>query len=276
MLKKLSPLYSSFLAFTVGFFVCLISFNHWQNKSSDLEITLNGPDTAAVGEILEYDASITNKPSGINEVLFQWEVLRDGKETVLRSMSNNSVLFGSGSKGGRALILLNGVIVRKHFFFLTEVSPIKPIIKEVVIGDNPNPDPTPNPGPNPNPGPTPNVTPVDGKYKIAVLAYNTAMSKVSSSKRAELFQAVSKNYLAVAEQVSQGKLATVQQVFSALKALNGPLFAGAYSDVIEQYKQYDQILQQYIYKLFTDKVLGGVPDYALLFTEIASGLGCVK
>jgi hypothetical protein len=250
-------------AAVLGCVLLVVSVVDRHPPSNSAEVTINGPETTGIGEILEYEAVVKNTN---NELITQWDVVKDDQPANYKVIGN-SILIGSGAKSGKVLIIFNGAVLSRRYVFWTNVEKIPPVFKLVTINGTPEPPPVPDPTPIP--------APMDGKYGIASLVYKTYNNFLTGSNRVSLATALAKNYNTVADSITNGELSTVAAIFKKLKDLNSPIVQ-SFPDLSGPYLDYDKIIQNYIYQLFTNNKLGPVEDYAGLLNEIAGGLKAVK
>ncbi len=235
---------------------------------------IDGPITANVGDILEYNISTYNLSVWAKPPIWQWKVVDDAVSDVnFKLASPTNAFFGASAGTTKYYIICSGSVYYNYLVWGYEV-PLGVSVKAVEI-NNPSPPvpPGPNPvPPSPNPIPTPSI-PV-GKFNIAQPAYDLAVA-INSPLRGQLFQKIQTNYVGVASSISAGALTTLPDVMNTIATNNTNTVKGL-GFPIDQWSTWSLGMKTKMYAIYTAKQLNTLKDYADLFNEIATGLSYVK
>lgn len=234
-------------------------FLHQKTIDTPIEFTMDGKAIYELGDIAEFTAKIKNAPDNLNAVV-DWKVLNGDMEVNVKKLTSEDIIFPVGIKPAKMLVLMHASYIDPKKKDLVNGGFY---LREVTIGNGPNP-------PIPPPNPTPTIP--DGKYKIAQLAYTSAVSLVRTSNLAEEAKALAKSYNDTADEVNKGKYATLKDVYAGLKA-NDDAALGANKN---NWESWDTALQSKIGPLHRNGELKTLNDHADLFREIATGLSYIK
>lgn len=251
-------------------FLCLIlgfisSSYHPDNTASNINVSLVGETSYALGDIAEFEAVVKDAPKNLNKVV-AWKVLNNNKVVNFKLLKDNNIIFPVGITPTKMTVLMHLAYIdptTKQLtgsdFFTQEV---------VVGGDTPVPPIPPTP-----PAPTPE--PKDGKYEIAVMVYKNAKTLVKGGNIPVAAKALSASYVLTAGQINKGNYTTLKEVYEGLKSNNNDAFNKA-GENKDNWQEWDAAIQKRIAFLHNNKQLPQLSDHADLFREIADGLSYVK
>jgi hypothetical protein len=220
---------------------------------------------------------ITTPPKYLVQTTYSWKILADDKEksNVLVWPDNTSVVFGKGTaKRLQAILSIN------YLYAVREkegdnTSPIKEVgqqssllIVPIKLGNTPPPPPD-----NPD-NPDEPKFPV-GRFDLAKTAYKLAMANVEPTNRAKGAQAIATSTEGIAAAISAGTITNVETAFTQLKNSNNSALSREGISV-DEWDKFGGVLQKELYKLYQDKKLVVLSDYADAFREMAEGLKKVK
>jgi hypothetical protein len=194
--------------------------------------------------------------------------MEGNKPVDFEALPDDRIIFPVGVKPTKLTVLSHVVYIDPK---TKKLSNSDFFIKEVNVGNVPNP---PSPTPTPNPTPSPDG-PKDGKYKIAVMAYTTAVALVRSGDIAKGAAALSNGFKLTADEIGKNKYATLKDVYAGLKANNTDALNKA-GENASSWEDWEKALQHYVASLQNDKKLPSITDHADLFREIADGLSYIK
>lgn len=248
------------ICITIGYSFHYISMPN-TTPTSPTTIQIEGKTNYSLGDLADFSAVINNK--GVNFVS-DWKVLKNNQSLYFKEIGDNNIIFPVGVEKCNIQLIFSGSYIDPS---TKRVQNTGIIVKNIVVGSNPDPNP------NPNPDPSPVVIP-DGKYKIAQKVYTTAVSLVHSNKLADAAKSLSESYNLVSKKIDDGKYLSLQDVYIDLKTNNDQALNKIGEDP-NNWKSWDEVIRKEISSLHTNKKLT-MPDHSDLLKEIATGLSFVK
>ncbi len=225
-------------------------------------------------KVIPYD----KKPEGFKSHVVKWKIFDGDVEKKLENSEADDVVFGTGVVPKKLKVMCavaqlfeDGSV--KLFF----------LISDLHIGSNPTPVP-PGPVPPIPPVPVPPVPPVpdvdpvfpDGKFKLAVFSYDTAKNKVTSPMRKKEAEALSSSFNSVASAIAAGTIKTLEDALKICTESNTKALAAISPDSAGRWNTFATILQEKMYKLYSERGIRNVQDLREAFVEISQGLSKIK
>ena len=150
------------------------------SDTSAFSITIDGPSSVVVGEPIEYNLTIANKPWFLTQPMFVWGVMQGQNNVSFRQIADNDILFTTGPNPTTYTVFVSGALYYNYFFW-GKMVPVGIWVKQVTVGNNPIPPKPPTPAP-PGP-PLPGPTPVNGKlFGVAVMDMNNLLTLPASQQ----------------------------------------------------------------------------------------------
>jgi hypothetical protein len=264
-------LFTTSLIVALSLLIGYKSYNYISITTPPVNVSITGPTTANVGDLVEYRVTAQNLGWFASTPLWQWNVaeVNLSNTNAQPNYDNTGVFFAVAPSTTKYFVNCSGVVKYNYFGWQT-LTPLGSYNVVVSInGSNPTPTPTPTPSPNPP------VNVPDGRFKIANLTYQSFVKHIKTEKRIELAAALAQNCKDVADGINSGTLMTLPDVVNVRKEKNLAALAKLGIDV-EVVKPWDKEVQQKIYDLYTSKQVSILKDYADVYSEIAVGLGYVK
>ncbi len=236
-----------------------------------------------LGRLVKLDVTgVKDKPEHYQSSTYKWkiyEVLYDNNRMPYISALEDTVavdsgvFFGAGVENRKLtaeVIIVHTYVVKDKDGKITEVgNKLNVVTTDVNIGSE-----TPGPGPGPGPGPDPSPTFPDGKFKLSKVVYDIAMKTVTVDKQKGA-AAVANGCNAVAASIAAGVLKDPAEILKTLREKNNANLE-AQNIKPATWDAFGIELQKELLKLYKDKKLLTVSDYADAFKEIADGLSKVK
>jgi len=223
-----------------------------------------------LGDIVFLSLSkVDQPPAGYTKYNVTWKVIDGGKERGFRVMPDGSIFFGSGLSKRSVTVLasVSYLYTDKKDGQIVDADVRSALLSATLqLGD----------GPAPPPDPQPNVDPVfpDGKYKLSAAVWKLAKDKVPADGLAG-GAALAQSFKTMQSQIAAGRFQKVEDVLKETTLSNRKALdtAGVSRD---KWDAFFSEFQEVIYKLYTDKKVANMADFATAWGEIAAGLEQVK
>lgn len=227
-----------------------------------------------LGELVDLALSpIESKSPNLVQYTVSWQVFDGGVSKRVRS-SGDGIFFGAGVQPKKMLVIaaVSYLFVSKEGDKITDVQ-VKNVLltADLQIGQ---PDPSPGPGPRPVPPPDPTPTLPEGRFGLAKISFDLAMSKVVGN-RAKGASVLGASFESIASAVAAGAYKTVESILKATNEANNTALTQANLQIAD-WDAFGEDLQKLLYDLHKNKKLVTTEDYSDAWKEIALGLRAVK
>lgn len=228
-----------------------------------VDIFIDGRTEYGLGDIAEFSSSTNNK----NVLLISdWKIINNNKDVDFKTIKNGNIIFPVGINKSNIQLIFHGSYIDPK---TKKLKTSGFVVKNITVGS-----PAPTPPPDPGPLPEPIIIP-DGKYKIANLAYTTAVALVQSDKINLSAQELSKSLNEIADNINKDQYKTLKDVYSALGVNNNQHLSKA-GENPNNWQPWDDVIKKEIARLHNNKQLPKLTDHADLLKEIAIGLSYIK
>src|ERR1700723_1841763 len=136
-----------------------------------MSVDIDGPDNSPAGEMVEYKINPKNLPWFTKDPHWQWKVIESNSSKVYfrEAWDSQSVWFTPHRSAKKYYVIASGSAIRDIWIHKWQTL-LGVYVKEVSVGDQPNPEPGPHPSPHNIP---------EGKFGISAIAYEFFPEKYS-------------------------------------------------------------------------------------------------
>lgn len=259
-------LYSIITFFSLSF--CLFA----QDIVIPKQEIVGGSGVIPLAELVELSLSdIEKKPEHFKDFSVSWKVLDGNKEKVVRPYGN-TVVFVSGIKNTELTALASVsylyVIKDKDGKYVDAIVKNKFLSCKISVGGKIEPDNPPDPKPNPN---TPDPKFEFGKFGLSKITYDYAVKVLDKNMRSKACEPLSRNMAGIAASIAAGAFTKLDDILKNAKEANDDVIKNLNLD-LKDWNKFGELLQEDLYKLYTDKKMKTPDDFRDAFNEIAFGL----
>ena len=238
------------------------------------QVIVGAESPVPLGELVDLSLSaIEPKPANLIQQSVAWQVFEGGVPKRVRS-TGEGVFFGAGVQPKKMLV----VAAVSYLFASKEGDRINDVQVKIVLltADLQIGRPEPLPGPGPRPVPPPDSTPTlpEGRFGLAKISFDLAMSKVAEN-RASGASILGSSFESLASAVAAGAYKTVESILKATNEANNSALTQANLKITD-WDAFGNDLQKLLYDLHKNKKLVTTEDYSDAWKEIALGLRAIK
>lgn len=267
----------SILKYMAAVVVTIASFTSaafGQDKYPVPEQQITGADKPVpLGDLVFLSLSKIEKdkvPASYVKYSVTWRVIDGGKERTYYTSEDGSIFFGTGlTKRTVTVTAAVGYLYVERKDGKTTDADVRTALltKTVQLGDG-----TPPPPPPPDPDVDPTFP--DGKYKLSATTWKLVKDKVPGPAKAAA-PALAQSFRNIKTQIVAGRFQKVEEMLKETTASNRKAVEGAGVTRAEWDPFFTEFME-ITFKLYSDKKLVKLEDFAMAWDEVADALDKVK